>query len=371
MATFRQKIDLMRGLLSGEIAYTGPFHVMVDVTRRCNLRCLGCRFHSQQVHRSSLGEESVLDISFDILEKLCKELRAMGTRTLFLLGEGEPFLYSRIFDLISMAKRSGFYITVISNGTLLDKSRVQSIIDSGLDVLMVSLWASSLQEYEKQCPGTDPNNFQRVINGLKLLRSLKAEKQSKLPSVNLHHPINRHNFQQIATMVDLALETGCDTITFAPFLTTLGILSSYSLSQEEERLLSLSLEQIKKRLRSLSINHNISHLLARYRSVREIEWTPPCYMGWVHSRVTVDGTILPCKPCNIPMGNLRKDSFHEIWNKSSYRNFRKQVVTHEGLASLGQQCDCELCCYVQDNARIHQIFRWFLPFCVGRKIKSQ
>ena len=46
MATLRQKVQLLRGLIDGEIAHTGPFYVQVNPTNLCNLQCQGCRYHS-------------------------------------------------------------------------------------------------------------------------------------------------------------------------------------------------------------------------------------------------------------------------------------------------------------------------------------
>ncbi len=364
MATLYQKKKLLQGLMTGEVAYTGPFHVMVDVTRRCNLRCVGCRYHSSEVHRPAPGDQSALDISFDMLKDLFNELRAMNTRTLFLMGEGEPLLHSHIFDIIAMAKRAGFHITIITNGTLLNRDRINSLFNSRLDVLQVSLWASSSEEYEQQYPGTDTNNFKRVVDGLKLLKSLKVERQSNLPSITLHYPINRRNVKKIDEIVDLALVTGCDAISFSPFLTTQGTLSSYSLSPDEERSLYLSLAQMRERLNPLPLNHNILRTLLRYRMGRKRggKWMLPCYMGWGHTRIRVDGTVTPCGPCNIPMGDLGENSFQEIWNGSAYRTFRRQTMTRKGLTALGEQCDCEFCCYTEDNLRVHRLFRWASPF---------
>ena len=364
MATFYQKTKLLKGLLTGEIAYTGPFHVTVDITSRCNLHCVGCRFHSFEVRRPSPGDQSVPDISFDMLKDLCDEIRKMNSRTLFLMGEGEPFLHDRIFEIIAMAKRAGFHVMIITNGTLLNQEKIKSLLNSRLDVLQVSLWGSSPQEYEQQYAGSDPNNFEKVVDGLKLLKFLKAERKSKHPIVTLHNPINRHNVKKIDAMVDLALVTGCDAISFSPFLSTKGRLSSYSLSQDEERTLYLSLAKMKKRLRSLPLSHNIDRTLLRYRTGRKVgnKWRLPCYMGWAHVRVRVDGTVVPCGPCNIPMGNLKENNFHEIWNGSPYRIFRRQASTRESLATLGEQCDCEFCCYTEDNLQVHRLFRWLSPF---------
>ena len=135
MATFLQKARLLKGFLTGEIAYAGPFFVTIDVTRRCNLQCLGCRFHSPEATMPSVGDQSVQDISFDLVEKLCRELGTMDTEKLILIGEGEPLLHPRLFDIISAAKKAGFHVTLVSNGTLLTKDKIESLIDLRLESL--------------------------------------------------------------------------------------------------------------------------------------------------------------------------------------------------------------------------------------------
>ena len=87
----------------------------------------------------------------------------MGTKNLILTGEGEPFLHPRMFDLISVAKRSGFNIILFTNGTLLNESSIQSLLVSRLDVLKVSLWARSPEEYSKNYPGAKSDNFARLV----------------------------------------------------------------------------------------------------------------------------------------------------------------------------------------------------------------
>jgi MoaA/NifB/PqqE/SkfB family radical SAM enzyme len=362
MATFLQKARLLKGFLTGEIAYAGPFFVTIDVICRCNLQCLGCRFHSPEATTPSVGDQSVQDIPFDLVEKLCRELRTMDTEKLILIGEGEPLLHPRLFDMISTAKASGFHVSLVTNGTLFSKDRVQSLLSCRLDKIQVSLWASSPERYEQNSPGTNPDTFEKVVSGLTFLSSLKTEQKSKRPYVILHHPLHRYNFQRIDGIVDLALKTGCDAISLSPFYSHRGRLNSYAMTPEDENNLFQSLTQMRKRLRTLPLNHNIDQTLLRYR-IGDAVWKKlPCYIDWIDSRVKVDGTVLPCNPCQWPMGNLKENNLHEIWNSSSYRYFRRQTCTREGLAVLNQQCDCQYCCHLPANIRLHQFFRWLSPF---------
>ena len=367
MATFYQKIKLLKDLITGDVAHAGPFWVTVDVTRRCNLQCPGCQYHSPILEKPSLGDQTKKDIPVSLLEKLCDELKILGTSQIILTGEGEPFLHPRLFDLISVAKKAGFNITLLTNGTYLDESSIQNILDSRLDILKVSFWASTPAEYEKIYPGTPPINFKKIVEGLKLLTSRKAEQKSMLPFVFLHQPINRHNFQNIDMMADMANRTGCNALSFAPLKPWSEEIASFFLSPDEERLLRLSLARVRKQLDSLSITHNIDETLLRYKIGEDVWKKLPCYIAWVHTRIRVDGTIRPCHCCDLAFGNIHEKTFHEAWNGPAIRVFRRQALSCKGLASMGEHCACRFCCFVGDNMRVHQLFRWVRPFSVNQR----
>ena len=136
-ASIGEKIGLLRGLLSQSNAHTGPFYVDVDVTNRCNLSCIGCPFHGPGVARYHSNNHTNDDLPVSLFESLCVELRAMGTNTIILQGEGEPLLHPNIFDLIRIAKSNGFHTTVLSNGTLLSEENTINLIQSRLDVRVI------------------------------------------------------------------------------------------------------------------------------------------------------------------------------------------------------------------------------------------
>lgn len=363
MATLLEKIKLLKGLHNGETAYVGPFYTTVDVTRRCNLSCPGCRYHSSFMRTiPSPGDHDVRDLPFPLFIRICNELRSMGTRSLILIGEGEPLLHPHLLDLIVTAKDAGLHVTLLTNGTLLDEKRIQSLIDSRLDILKVSLWGSSEEEYECNYPGADPKNFEKIIGRLKYLHSTKAAQKRKLPLVVLHTPITRHNFHSLEKRVELAHETRCNVLTFSPLKTRRGELAGEALATGEESQVGLTLSRIEGQLNSLSIKHNINETLLRYR-IGEAVWQKlPCYIAWLHVRIKVDGTVLPCNPCDLSIGNLNENNLPEIWNSLAMRNFRRQVLSRQGLSEMTLHCDCGYCCHTLDNWRMDWVFRWLSPF---------
>jgi len=287
----------------------------------------------------------------------------MGTRGMTLLGEGEPFLHPHLLDFISLAKKLEFYLTVFTNGTLLDETNIQSLIQSKLDILKVGIWASSDDEYVQNHAGSNPENFKRIVKGLNMLSDFKTEYKSEFPSVILHYPITHYNYQQIDAMVDLAFKVRCNVLSFHPFVNRRGQLSSFVLSPEEEKAVTISLSEARKRLESHGIGHTVDKTLIRY-GMGEAAWLKqPCYIGWFHAQIKPDGTILPCHRCDLPMGNLNEKQFQNIWNGSGYRTFRRKTLKPEGIASLGNKCDCTFCCHQMINLNFHKKFRWISPFC--------
>jgi len=296
-----------------------------------------------------------------MFERLCSELQKMDTNTLVFCGDGEPLLHPRLFDLIQIAHNSGFRTVLLTNGTLLDETRVRALVDSRLDLVRVSLWASSSDEYRINYPGTDVNNFAKVENGLHILASVKDSQRSTLPHVTLHFVINRNNFRGIDSFVDLALETQCNGVSFSPLHTIFGQFASQGLSPPEEKILKAQLLRGKQKLCSFDLEHNIHETIRRYEIGEDVRQKLPCYIGWMHCRVKVDGTVRPCNACQWPVGNLRQQSFHQVWNSPAYRLFRAKMLSPDTGHVIDKRCDCSFCCYISDNMRVHRFYKWFSP----------
>ena len=360
MADLVQKYGLLKGLCTGERACTGPFYVTLDMTRRCNMHCLGCRFHSPESDQQPRGGEAVRDFPFEWAERLFAELEGLNTRTVFLMGEGEPFLHPRIFDTIRLAKARGMHTTVTTNGTLIDETVAGRIIDAGLDEIHVSLWAASREVVAKQYPGTDPDHLDRVISGMKILSSWKGRNPSRSPRIVLSNPVNRFNYQGVGEMVALAAEAGCDAVSFTPFKTHRGKMNRYALSDTQQTELCNHLTRLRKRIRALSLGDNLGRLLARYHH-DPARHDIPCYIHWFHSRIKVDGSVFSCGRSDLVLGSLKEESFMDIWNGAAYRAERRRMLSPLGVAHRNETCDCEFCSYVEDNRKIHKGFKYLMP----------
>lgn len=84
-----------------------PFSATFVVTNRCNLRCEYCN--------CPFIDPTQLDLAR--IELLFERLRRMGIRRLGLAG-GEPLLRADLGEIVALAKRQRFFVTVNSNLTL-------------------------------------------------------------------------------------------------------------------------------------------------------------------------------------------------------------------------------------------------------------
>jgi hypothetical protein len=229
---------------------------------------------------------------------------------------------------------------------------------------------SGEKEYQKNYPGTKPGTFNKIVTSLKGLAQIKKEKGTPFPSVSLHRPINHDNFQGVEAMAHIAHATCSNKVSFSPFKTRRKELAHFALSNEEEKRIKATLQQMQEKLQNLSLNSNIGQTLLRY-DIGESVWEKlPCYIGWIHLRIKVDGTVLPCNSCSVPIGSLNKNTLAEIWNGRAMRDFRRETITREGLSRMNENCDCGFCCHTLENVRIHRIFKWLSPFRRNRGIKE-
>jgi radical SAM protein with 4Fe4S-binding SPASM domain len=299
---------------------------------------------------------------FALFEKLCDQLRSLGTASMTISGEGEPFMHPEILAMISLAKNKGFSLSVFTNGTLLHQGAIEALIDSRLDMLKVSLWAASTEDYESLYPHASSTDINRIIESLRLITDLKIRRNSDLPQLKLHQPIDRRNYQAIGAMREIAEETGCDVLSFSPFKTQNHSFSDFLPSAGETKKILVSLKTCRKEISGRTMSHTIDTTLLRYKIGGAVWEKLPCYIGWLHVRIKPDGTVLPCNNYLIPMGNVNDEKIWDIWNQQGFRRFRENTLTTNGLSAIAGRFDCYYCCHVSDNLRVHRRYGWLAPF---------
>ena len=73
--------------------------------------------------------------------------------------------------------------------------------------------------------------------------------------------------------------------------------------------------------------------------------TLPCYVGWIYSRILVNGDVVPCcKAHRVAMGNVLDHRFRQIWFSDKQREFRHKALTYEKSHPFFKKIDCYKAC---------------------------
>jgi len=243
---FVKKNLSLAGDLDGSKAYKGPEIVQIDLTNDCNLNCVGCWCHSTFLKDFKLkGKEKKRKLPYEIVKKLIEDLYKLGTKEIMLSGSGEPFMYPKIMEVISLIKEKGIKLNIITNFTLINKKIIKRLVDLNVDYITISLWAGDAKTYVKTHPNQTKKTFERIRENLKYLHSIK--KENNLPRVKIYNVISKFNHDKIKNMLDFALNTLVDYIEFQVIDIIQGKTNFLMLSESDKLLLFKQFKYLLKR----------------------------------------------------------------------------------------------------------------------------
>jgi AdoMet-dependent heme synthase len=172
-----------------------PRLVFWEVTKGCNLRCIHCRASATELSSpSDLSTRTALGIIDQIAE---------AANPILVLSGGEPLYRSDIFQLARYATDKGLRVALATNGTLVTKDVARMIVDSGVKRVSISLDGADALTHDtfRGIPGA----FDAAVYGLRNLKSLGM-------SVQINMTIARHNARQLPQVLELAKALGADAL---------------------------------------------------------------------------------------------------------------------------------------------------------------
>ena len=136
-----------------------PANIYIEPTNVCNLNCVLC---ARETLRREKGILKLADFKRIIDQFASCNWYAPVT----LVGNGEPTMNKAIIPMIEYAKHKGFYVSMISNSTLLDEERTERILHSGLDRYQTMFDSLDRTSYEKLRTGASYDKVKKNIISL-------------------------------------------------------------------------------------------------------------------------------------------------------------------------------------------------------------
>lgn len=172
-----------------------PRLIFWEVTKGCNLRCIHCRATATEL-------SSPLDLPTTKALNLIEQVSQYALPVLVLSG-GEPLFRADIFDLARFATDRGLRVALATNGTLVTKEVARQIVDAGVRRVSISLDGAQAATHDafRGLPGA----FAAALTGFRHLQELGM-------SLQINMTIARHNAHELPEVLNLAKSLGADAL---------------------------------------------------------------------------------------------------------------------------------------------------------------
>lgn len=150
--------ELEEKVLNERIPITGS----IDLTHRCNLRCIHCYNGNQsEIHMMQSSEMETSKI-----KAIVDEIVDAGCLYILITG-GEPLLRKDFKEIYRYIKLSGLITTIFTNGTLINDDIIELFNELPPHEIEITLYGAKDETYGKITG--NPECFQRCINGIRRL----------------------------------------------------------------------------------------------------------------------------------------------------------------------------------------------------------
>jgi molybdenum cofactor biosynthesis enzyme MoaA len=170
----------------------------LEPTTSCPLSCPMCVRHAWSGPVGTMSDET-----FALILSGLRDLPSLPS--VFLGGYGEPLSHPGIVDMVARLKQLGAEVELITGGTLLDAAMVDRLVQTGLDVLWVSLDGATPECYGEV---RDAAQFERVIDGLRHLETLTWGRRISHPQLGIAFTVMRRNREELSKVIELGERFG-------------------------------------------------------------------------------------------------------------------------------------------------------------------
>ena len=289
-----------------------PVSISFEPTTSCNLRCPECPSGLRAFTRPT----GMLQKNFfkDTIDQLSNELLY-----LVFYFQGEPYLNPQFTEMVKYASSKKIYTATSTNAHYLNDDNARKTVESGLDRLIISIDGTTQETYEQYRVG---GKLQKVLEGAANIVKWKKGLKSKTPFIIFQFLVVKHNEHQIDDVKKLAREIGVDQV-------RLKTAQVYDYENDPNGLIPINekYSRYKKNRQGKVIfkGNDANH----------------CWRLWHDPVITWDGAVVPCcfdKDALHKLGNLREQSFKELWHNKDYRQFRSRVLESRKNIDICANC---------------------------------
>ena len=297
------KIQIQKHFFKSDKSWGYPIILVFDPSSICNLHCPLCPTGQGRKERSK-GIAS-----FENFKRIMVEVEDYLFFVQFT-NWGEPIVNKELTKMIKYSHQKNIETVLRTNLTLANKNICESLINAGLDEIIISLDGASEKTYLKYRRG---GNFPKVIENIKHLVAVERKCRSNIRII-WQFIVSSQNEYEIPKARQMSKKLGAE-LRVVPLRVDMG-----------NEVTADRTKQIKKDFSWLPRNEKLSRYNYSKKQNRYFEKT--CRWLWTKLVVNWNGSVSPC--CAIweekfDFGNAFDEGLMAIWNGYMYQAARKLV----------------------------------------------
>jgi MoaA/NifB/PqqE/SkfB family radical SAM enzyme len=303
----------------------GPVKALWEVLYICNAGCRTCERWKAKPDPAVLSAEEG--------RTLIRQLAEAGVLNLTFTG-GEPLLRKDIYELIVCAKAHRLSTSLYSNGLLINTRRATELINSGLDLIYLSLDGST----------SALNDRLRGISGyfdlvMKAIESLKSLRKNGHPKIFIAYTINKQNMHDLENIARLVKTNALDGLSLQLALHAPKIM--YKVTEDlafkpgDGAALQAAIDNLLENYGDfLPMNREYYRHFGDYIEHPQELAVHQNAVGFAMAMINPWGDIYPDPLHTESMGNVRQQTFKEIWYGEQATTVRRHIANRKHPVSL-------------------------------------
>jgi radical SAM protein with 4Fe4S-binding SPASM domain len=265
----------------------------------------------------------------------------------------EPLLHRRFGELLSITSEHKVpFVYMTTNGILFNERIISQIIEHKVNLLCISVDASTKQTYERIRVGA---SFERLISNIRAINRVKDRLGSITPHIQLNFVLMRSNIMEFPAFIRLAHELRVDSVGAVHMTPFQGLNTQTESLHLDKRICNQMLSEASKNGQIYNMPmvipssfRNGTDATLAFENNRLFSLTAGkgentrsgCLFPWHWVGIHPNGDVRPCgwwydgEPA---MGNIKLQTFEEIWNSESYDKLRSEHLSGT-LRSTCQFC---------------------------------
>ena len=333
--------------ISKPLKLQAPFLVVWNYTNACNLRCKHCYQGAGRMSSDELGLEERLNIVDQLVDNDVVAIAFSG---------GEPLLRDDFWEVARYAAQKGLYLSLATNGTLLTRDVVRRLLDVGIQYFEMSL--DSVDPLKHDTFRGVSGAWERTVAGI---QNVVAERAYSC----IANTITTENSNELEDLVAFSKKLGVDRTLIFNFIPVgrgsdiidvdlppevrediLQQMYRHLSGQDEKFEIFTTAPQFSRvcMMNSQTGVISLAHVGAAGFSDKVgllAEYIGGCGAGRMYSAIQPNGVVTPCVFLPIPVGDLRSESFIDIWKNAEVMKSlreRRDLKGHCGSCDYRNVC---------------------------------